>query len=531
MGRKEPGRGVRIETRRWTHRPARWLLPVGYAAAYAALFVLSSVYWFLPAGLRIAALWMLPRRDWWLLAIADMGAILAIGLYRDSFTMLSMLLAASVLPWCLYAGIVRVFGQLPGAAPTPESMMRFLQIGIGASSASALALTMVNAIDDGAWPAQPITTLFNFALGDFIGILLLAPLIRILLGQFRGHAVPWATVFANGLVFGPVALALGLMVLPVENIEFYPVVLSSLVLFWLAFRHGWRAGAIALLILSAGLYLVDDAVFHVWRPVQLQLLMAAAGFATLALGISADSLRTQGRALKASIEMLSTRTRALADTANRLVSQQEEERRRIGAELHDELGQDMTAIATRLRLIERATDAPHVREGLRSIESLVVTAHSHLREVIQSLHPLVLDRFGLARALSEGPMAELAREHGIVYECVIVGPVDDLPTDVASAIYRICQEVTTNCVRHGCGGRMRVHLSVHEHFTANDLTLRIDDDAGAFDIATGNAGLGLQNIYDRADAIAAEYTFDPESGHPRHLLEVRVKGRREESGG
>jgi two-component system sensor histidine kinase UhpB len=120
-------------------------------------------------------------------------------------------------------------------------------------------------------------------------------------------------------------------------------------------------------------------------------------------------------------------------------------------------------------------------------------------------------------------MAELAREHGIDFQCVIEGEVDSLPSDVAAAIYRICQEVTTNCVRHGCGGRMRIHLRLHQHFTASDLTLRIDDDAGRFDIATGNAGLGLQNIYDRADAIGAEYKFDPDSGHPRHLLEVRVK--------
>jgi two-component system sensor histidine kinase UhpB len=501
----------------------RWWLPIGYGAAYASLFVLSSVYWFLPAGLRLAVLWMAPRRDWWMFALADMGTIFALGTYRGSFTLFTMLIAACVVPWSLYAIIARVFGQRPGAAPTPESMMRFLSCGLAASMASATALTWINAVDDGALPTHPITAFFNFALGDFIGILLIAPMFRILLAQFRGNKVPWHTIFAHGFVFAPVALALGLTVLPVERIEFYPVVLSGFPLFWIAYRFGWRAGATALLLLSAGVYLVDDDIFSVWRPVQLQLFMAAAGFATLTLGISADSLRTQGRALRASIDMLSTRTRALADAANRLVSQQEEERRRIGAELHDQLGQDMTAIATRLRLVERASDAPHVREGLRSIEALVATAHEHLRETIQSLHPLVLDRFGLARALSEGPMAELAREHGIDFQCVIEGEVDSLPSDVAAAIYRICQEVTTNCVRHGCGGRMRIHLRLHQHFTASDLTLRIDDDAGRFDIATGNAGLGLQNIYDRADAIGAEYKFDPDSGHPRHLLEVRVK--------
>ena len=497
-------------------------MPLAYAAAYAGLFSLSSVYWFLPAGLRLAALWMSPRRDWWRLALGDMGAIFLIGLYRGSFASDWVLLVAAVVPWSVYASIVWRFGRAPAAAPTPESMMRFLVCGMGASLATAFALTGINAVDDGM-PAQPLQAFFNFALGDFIGIVIVSPLLRMFMGHPRGQPIPWAAMFAHGLVFAPAALAIGVTMLPVARIEFYPVVLSSFVLFWIAYRFGWRAGAIALVLLSASTYMSDDNLFDVWRPVQLQLLMAAAGFATLTLGISADSLRTQGRALKASIDMLSSRTRALGDAANRLVSQQEEERRRIGAELHDQLGQDMTAIATRLRLIERATDAPHVREGLRSIESLVDTAHEHLRETIQSLHPLVLDRFGLERALDAGPMAVLAREHDIDYVCDIEGPVEELPPEVASAIYRICQEVTTNAVRHGCGGVLHIRLDMHAHFTASDVTLRIDDGAGTFDISTGKKGLGLQNIYDRADAIGAEYTFDPDSGHPRHLMEVRVK--------
>lgn len=517
-------RGTRIETRRRTQRPAlRWLLPVGYVLLYVALHVASSVYWFLPAGLRLAALWMSPRRLWPWLAAADIGVVFAIGLYRGVFEHPLLLLGVAVLPWCAYALVVHRFGRAPSAHPTPESMMRFMVCGMGAALLNAFILTIITSLDRGAAPASPLTPFFLFALGDFIGILLVAPMVRIVLAQFRGPPVPWSSILAHGLVVAPAAIAIGLTMLPVDRIEFYPVILASFVLFWIAYRFGWRAGAVALMLLSASLYAFDEAIFSVWRPVQLQLLMAAAGFATLSLGISADSLRTQGRALKATIDMLSTRTRALADAANRLVSQQEEERRRIGSELHDQLGQDMTAIATRLRLVSRTTDSPQVLDGLRSIDELIATAHTHLRETIQSLHPLVLDRFGLARALSVGPMAELAKEHELDYECTIEGDVDALPDDVANNLYRICQEVTTNAVRHGCGGRLHVQLHVHHHFTASDVTLRIDDEAGPFDIPEDHAGLGLQSISDRVDAIGGEYWFDAQDGHPRHLLEVRVK--------
>src|SRR4249919_41424 len=254
MGTDRLKRGTRIETRRWTQRPVAWFMPLAYAAAYAGLFSLSSVYWFLPAGLRLAALWMSPRSDWWRLALGDMGAIFLIGLYRGRFDSDLTLLAASVVPWCLYAGIVWRFGRAPAASPTPESMMRFLICGMGASLASAVALTTINAIDDGM-PPLLVGAFFNFALGDFIGIIVLAPLLRMFLGLPRGQPVPWKIMFANGVVVLPAALAIGVTMLPVQRIEIYPVVLSSFVLFWIAYRFGWRAGSIALVLLSASTYM------------------------------------------------------------------------------------------------------------------------------------------------------------------------------------------------------------------------------------------------------------------------------------
>jgi hypothetical protein len=162
-------------------------------------------------------------------------------------------------------------------------------------------------------PAQPLQAFFNFRARRFHRHRhRLRRCMRMFLGQPRGQTDSLGAMFAHGLVFAPAALAIGVTMLPVARIEFYPVVLSSFVLFWIAYRFGWRAGAIALVLLSASTYMSDDNLFAVWRPVQLQLLMAAAGFATLTLGISADSLRTQGRALKASIDMLSSRTRAWA---------------------------------------------------------------------------------------------------------------------------------------------------------------------------------------------------------------------------
>jgi two-component system sensor histidine kinase UhpB len=221
--------------------------------------------------------------------------------------------------------------------------------------------------------------------------------------------------------------------------------------------------------------------------------------------------------------MLSIRSKALTHVAERLTSQQEDERRRIGAELHDQLGQDMTAIATRLRVLMRTRENPAlVDSGLLAIQELVDDAHTHLRDVIHQLHPLALDRFGLSRALAEGPLAAMARDAGVDYRCDIGGDVDSLPPPIATALYRICQEAATNCVRHGCGGRIEICLWLTPTGVYDELVLKIEDDAGEIELGTERQGHGLQGIRDRANAIGADYYFHRDSGHPRHWLQLRV---------
>src|SRR3546814_12971924 len=117
---------------------------------------------------------------------------------------------------------------------------------------------------------------------------------------------------------------------------------------------------------------------------------------------------------------------------------------------------DVCSSDLRLRIVELTASNPTVLEGLSSISNLVTSAHGHLREVINELHPAVLDRFGLTRAIAEGPFAELLRDRGVLYTSRVQGRVDHLPDNIASALYRICQEAATNGARHGRSAERRV---------------------------------------------------------------------------
>ena len=496
-----------------------WLLL--YPFAWLGLFGISGMLWYLPAGLRLGTLWLLPRRMWRAMAVIEMATLLMLGLSLGYESRLGWL-AGAILPWCVYAVVLRAIGRHGRGAPAWRALPRLLVAGFAAAVLNSILLTGIDLNDDGSLAAGLPPTLVSFALGDFAGTVLVVPIMLALVEQFGPERRPWPLLAAYGVVLASPAVILGLSLLPSIDAPIYPLALAILPLFLVAYRYGWRPAMMSYGLLC--LALTTTTLPHVKQlePGQLPLLMALVGCAALLIGVATEALRTRRAEMDEVVKTLRTRSAELARAANRMAALQEQERRRIGVELHDQIGQDMTAIATRLRIVELTASNPTVLEGLSSISSLVTSAHGHLREVINELHPAVLDRFGLARAIAEGPFAELLRDRGVLYTSRVQGRVDHLPDNIASALYRICQEAVTNGARHGCGGRMHIRVVLAQSENAAELTLEIEDQAGEIIIDPSRPGRGLLNIRDRADAIGADYRFDPDSGMPRHRVQLWV---------
>lgn len=519
--RGSPGdRAIEAQAAPW-RRPATAALAL-YPLVWLALFGLSGIFWFLPAGLRLGTLWLLPRRLWPAMGVIEAATLLLMGWTSGNYASTAGLVAGAVLPWCVYASVLRALGRHGRGTPARKALPRLLGAGFAAAVFNSILLTAVDLNDDGGLAAGLPSMLVSFALGDFAGIVLLVPLMLVLHEQAGPERRAWGELSGYGLVLAPVAIALLLSLLPVIEAPVYPLGLSLLPLFLVAHRFGWRQGAIGFALLGAVLHLLPLPLVHALQPGQLPLLLAMTGCAMLLLGRAVESQHVQRREMDRIVMDLRARGAELARVANRMATLQEQERRRIGAELHDQIGQDMTAIATRLRIVELTARNPAVIAGLASIGGLVSDAHVHLREVINELHPAVLDRFGLSRAIAQGPFAEMLRDQGVLYTSRVQGRVDTLPDSIASAIYRICQEAATNCARHGCGGRMHVRLRLIAATISAELVLEIEDLAGAIDADPERPGRGLLNIRDRAEAIGADYSFDPASGTPRHLLRLWV---------
>lgn len=502
-----------------------WLLLLLYPTAWAGLYAISSEFWFLPSGLRVAMLWITPTRRWAWLAIAEWVGITAVSVAGGVHLTLVAAIAGIFLPWLVYAAATRevrrheALVQHDGIAyRAPLTLVAGL-IGAGFNS---LLLTGLHWLDGQPMP-NAVGTLLTFALGDYAGAIVLAPLIVLAIEEWRSPSLARRYLHRGAVAVPFLGLAISLW--PSLGFpEQYRWLLVSAPLIAVGAIHGRTAAVLGMTMLAFGFLLVTRSPDPMWLPEEIQRVLTVAGSAALLLGARRDATHLQRKRLSASIEELQLKTDALREAAIRLSSQREAESRKLGLELHDEVGQDMTALATRIHLAERSANSDAMREELRLLQCMVSTAHDHLRSVIRHLHPIALERFGLERALTHGPLSEIASDAGIDYHCAIVGPAATLPLDVATAMYRICQEAVTNGVRHGCGGKIAVHLSIRAKARGREVELSIHDLAGAIELSPGTTGLGLQGIRDRAHSLGASYRFSAENGQPRHWLNLILPG-------
>jgi two-component system sensor histidine kinase UhpB len=205
-------------------------------------------------------------------------------------------------------------------------------------------------------------------------------------------------------------------------------------------------------------------------------------------------------------------------------SQLEEERRAIARELHDELGQGVTAIKTiGTAIATRAGDgAPEIRENARTIVSVATRIYDVAHGIIRRLRPSGLDHLGLAETL-RGAVASWSQRHSEVrWELVLSGELESLGEAVNITVYRIVQEALTNVVRHAGATRARISVSREQIAPAGDaVVVRVQDDGRGLEPGSARDGarLGLVGMRERVQAFGGTFEI---SGAPREGVTVRA---------
>ena len=192
-------------------------------------------------------------------------------------------------------------------------------------------------------------------------------------------------------------------------------------------------------------------------------------------------------------------TSATPQTMGRLIAGEEEARRRIARELHDDHCQRLAALGFELEAVRRqlAEDDPR-RSGLGVVGADLAGLGEDLRRLSHDLHPAILEHRGLSEALRDA-CAEIERRHGLPVRLSLPqekGRLPQLPQDIALGLYRIAQEALSNIIRHAAAREVHVTLRI----SSRQVRLCVADDGAGFDTDEAHqaGGLGLASIEERA---------------------------------
>jgi signal transduction histidine kinase/ABC-type uncharacterized transport system substrate-binding protein len=210
--------------------------------------------------------------------------------------------------------------------------------------------------------------------------------------------------------------------------------------------------------------------------------------------------------------------RDIRDLAGRLLTAEDDERRRIARELHDGVNQDLAALSIALSVLEDGLPEGTPDDRRREITRLharAVELAQAIRYLSHELHPGILQYAGLAAAL-RSHCREFNESHEVTVMCQSDDHLGEVPADVALCVYRVTQEALKNASMHAKARNAWVSLTRE----GTDLVLTIRDDGSGFDLDEARGrGLGLISLEERVRHVGGRLSIDTE---PEHGTKIRV---------
>ncbi|HYD16757.1 MAG TPA: sensor histidine kinase [Candidatus Nanoarchaeia archaeon] len=194
--------------------------------------------------------------------------------------------------------------------------------------------------------------------------------------------------------------------------------------------------------------------------------------------------------------------------SRRLVQTQETERKSLSRELHDEVGQTMTALGIEIGNLQKLRgDPPKFTEHIEEAKQLNVQAMRSLRDLAMGLRPSMLDDLGLGAAL-QWQGREFSRHTGVPAVVQVDGILENLSEAQRTCIYRVVQEALTNCARHAKA--KNVHVALHPE--DGRIVVAVQDDGAGFDTRRPAGGLGLLGIAERVESLEGKLVISSQPG-------------------
>jgi two-component system sensor histidine kinase UhpB len=196
-----------------------------------------------------------------------------------------------------------------------------------------------------------------------------------------------------------------------------------------------------------------------------------------------------------------------------LITLQEEERKNLARELHDEFGQCLTAINTDASVISKVADKkyPEIKESALAISQLSKHLIDMVSGLLQQLRPGILDELGLSPALLDLVDTWKSRHKDIACGIKVTGIHDDISEANSVAIYRLVQESLTNVARHSEATKVEIEVYSLTQMGKEGLEVIVKDNGKGF-IAKHTSGFGLPGMRERVEGLGGNFAIQSERG-------------------
>lgn len=215
-----------------------------------------------------------------------------------------------------------------------------------------------------------------------------------------------------------------------------------------------------------------------------------------------------GQKFNAMADTLQSSTQNNHRLTQQIIRLQEDERKSLARDIHDEIGQYLTAIHVDASAILGAKNVATAKKSAKAISSITRQMMTTIHDLLQRLRPRVLDELGLSLALTELIQGWRQRNRNIVLIQDINGDLRQVDESVSITAYRVVQECLTNVSKHA----KAQHLTIHVSQDNNHVCIKIEDDGLGFDATKSSNGYGLAGMKERVQGLFGSMKIETSIG-------------------
>ncbi|MFW5393228.1 MASE1 domain-containing protein [Yersinia sp. 2544 StPb PI] len=485
-------------------------LTIFYSLSWLALWTISfylsndglHAVLLLPQGLRLALMILLPRRYWPVLLLAESGMLW--WLYSEKLQVTALIVLSSALS-LLPAWLSQRFWH--HYTLYWQRLLLLLTAVTGNSLLHGFVL--------GFWLPLSLT---QTLLATFTGGILLVPFTYLIYEYLKqqhirnlfSQQMPDPPLRTSLLIWCSLIFAIGvcIQVAITPNMERLLLIFVFLPNVFMAYKFGWQGGVLAAVLGSLMITVTRQAsgAFHDLAELELFLSTQALLGMTLGIAISRQQQLTQHlhRYRNQLEQELQTRRKLM----ERLVHTEEDVRKEIARELHDEIGQNITAIQIQAMLVNRSAPSAAAQSAANQISTLSQRIHQTTRQLLRQLRPPVLDEMPLDQALHHLAEEFAFAEQGINFQLDYALPPNPGEDAVIFTLYRLVQELLNNINKHAKAHNIHVSLRIGN----NIITLDVRDDGMGIPVQPPGGGFGLRGIEERVRALGGDWLLQRRLG-------------------